>query len=421
MCSELWRCCLLVLLLCNVFPLSATTAEPAAGKTIMARGEVVANAAQSSRPLQRRAPVYHQDVLQTGVASAGQFRMGDGGLLSLQAETVLAVQQYQLAADGSADNVQLELLEGGLRTITGALPPQGRQYQLRTPVATLGVRGTHYEAVLRQGDLYLAGWDGSIDIVVTVPGSDQQFSLGPSQPFRFAVVRRDGSVEFLLKAPTLFAGAPTAELAQTVVPAGADNPQSIAADSSSADNNSSADKNSALIRRVYALPARPGAGLAQLLASRSQPVVRQLPFDQTGVDPLDNRSFTANWSIEPVSRQGLAEFNHLAQHSLQSSVGELSNLRLSMQLDFDRLWVPAGELSFTDAGGEWFAVFNGVFADGMLDLAVHFASHGQQLASGQIAGFLWQDASAIFGNVTLQEQANPTVRLDGSFVLTEQP
>lgn len=419
MCSERWQVSPAMLqgllMVWTLLLFSATAAEPAAGKTIMALGEVLANAAQHSRPLQRRAPVFAQDVLQTGVASAGQFRMGDGGLLSLQAETVLAVQQYQLAADGSADQVQLELLEGGLRTITGALPPQGRQYQLRTPLATLGVRGTHYEAVLQQGDLYLAGWDGSIDIVVTVPGSDQQFSLGPSQPFRFAVVRRDGKVEFLLKAPTLFAGAPAAELAQTALPAGADNPRSTA------DDDGAADKNSTLIRRVYALPARPGAGLAQLLASRSPPVVRQLPFDQTGVDPLDNRSFTASWGPEPVSRQGMAGFNHLAQHSLQSSVGELSNLRLSMQLDFDRLWVPAGELSFTDAGGEWFAVFNGVFADGMLDLAVHFASHGQQLANGQIAGFLWQDASAIFGNLTLQEQANPTVRLDGSFVLTEQP
>jgi len=365
-----------------------TTVEPA-GKTIMARGRVDATADLQIRPLQRLSPVYPIDVVSTGSDSSSQLRMTDGALLSMQADTSLAISNYQVDPGNASSTVTMELLKGGLRTITGTLPKAGQSYELNTPVASIGVRGTHYEARMQQGDLYLAGWDGIIDIRVTVPGANQRFSLGPTESFRFAIVRSDGTVEFLLRAPALFA------VGQTLTLIG--EPEYAGQFASPADQTDSSKRWSA---------------------------TATLAADASGRDFYDNEQLTAGWGLQPmdsISRSGTVSFDQLSSHSFISSAGPLTGLSMSMQVDFDSAWVPAGQLSFTDAGGEWFAVFSGVFGSQSLDLSIHVASHGNQLADGSISGLLINDASAVLGNLSLFELDNPAIRLNGGFVLTEQP
>ncbi len=366
----------------------AATPPDAAGKTIMARGAVDAKNQQQTRALKRQSPVYRVDLVSTGPDSSSQLRMIDGGLLSLQPDTELSIQNYQFD-QGGQNSVDMTLLKGGLRTITGTLPTNTKTYQLNTPVATIGVRGTHYEAMLLQGDLYLAGWDGIIDIRVTVPGATQTFALGPEQPYRFAIVRANGSVELLLRTPPAFAEA---------------QPIPLIGQSRYAGEFQTPD----------ATAGEPG----WLAASGS------LSLDAGGRDFYDNEQVTAGWelqSMDSISRTGLATFDHLAGHSFSSTAGALTDVSMSMQVDFDGAWVPSGQLSFNDAGGEWFAVFNGIFAKQSLELFINFASHGNQLADGTINALLIDDATKVLGNLNLYELDNPSIRVDGGFELTEQP
>ncbi len=382
------------LLLCAQF---AAATPVAAGKTVMARGIVEARAAAEIRPLQRLAPVYSADLVTTGPVSASQLRMSDGGLLSLQAESALAIRQYQLDAATADSQIRLELLKGGLRTITGTLPGAGKNYQLNTPVATIGVRGTHYEAVLKDGDLYLAGWDGVIDIAVTVPGAVSNFALGPAQAFRFAIVRANGEVEFLLAPPVLFANTMPAALTDQAPLQFANQMQ---------DNPAAQQPAWAVI---------PG-----LLPRQS----RGLSTDVSGFSFYGIAELSEHWSLQgmdTVTRSGTASFDFLAGHSLVSSKGPVTDLRLSMLIDFDRAWVPEGQLSFTDSGGEWFAVFNGLINGAALDLKINFASHGNALAAGSMRGLLLDDARRVLGNLSLSELEDPTIRIEGGFELTEQP
>lgn len=379
-------------LLCSVMLANAEEqlqSHMPAGKTIMARGDVAASAGQQSRPLQRLSPVYPVDLITTGAASSSQLRMSDGGLLSMQAESALAISQYQADPATGRSDVSMELLKGGLRTITGTLPAGGKNYQLNTPVASIGVRGTHYEAMLRQGDLYLAGWDGIIDVKVTVPGAGQQFSLGPSEPYRFAIVRADGSVELLLRAPAQFATAQALTFSGEPV-----------------------------YRDQFGVPAATDP-------TSSGPRPRNLLTTDAGGRDIDNNDrLTADWSPQPMDnlgRSGTVSFNQLESHSFSSSAGELSDLSMSMQVNFDAAWVPAGQLSFTDSAGEWFAVFSGVFGDEALSLNITSASHGNQPADGNIGALFIRDAGAVLGTLQLFEQDNPAVRLEGGFVLSEQP
>jgi hypothetical protein len=151
---------------------------------------------------------------------------------------------------------------------------------------------------------------------------------------------------------------------------------------------------------------------------------RGLSTDVSGFSFYGIAELSEHWSLQgmdTVTRSGTASFDFVAGHSLVSSKGPVTDLRLSMLIDFDRAWVPEGQLSFTDSGGEWFAVFNGLINGAALDLKINFASHGNALAAGSMRGLLLDDARRVLGNLSLSELEDPTIRIEGGFELTEQP
>jgi hypothetical protein len=56
----------------------------------------------------------------------------------------------------------MNLIEGGFRTITGLIAKQNpSDYQMNTPVATIGVRGTEYAVYFNQGKMAIGYYEGS--------------------------------------------------------------------------------------------------------------------------------------------------------------------------------------------------------------------------------------------------------------------
>src|SRR5690606_19192386 len=52
-------------------------------------------------------------------------------------------------------NALFRLLKGGFRAVTGLIGKENRDnYRVRTPVATIGIRGTDFEARFCQGDCF---------------------------------------------------------------------------------------------------------------------------------------------------------------------------------------------------------------------------------------------------------------------------
>lgn len=368
--------------------LTTAQAQESAGKTIMARGEVSAvNTDSGQRALSRRSPVFKIDNVNTGQLSATQLRMIDGGLLSLQEDTELVIADYEFNAANQQGSVSMSLVKGGLRTVTGALQSSEDNYRLNTPIASIGVRGTHYEAELFEGDLYLAGWEGTIDI--TVDSTSTQFSLGPEENYRFAIVRSDGTVEFVLSAPPLFTDGHSNELMTSIT-------------------NSQAPINYTL---ANAAVVDPTIGFEPILIE-----------DTFGEEFIDNDQLIARIlpNEQGVIRTGSATFDQLSSAEFTSSVGAVSNINLSITIDFDTASIPTGNLSFQDSQGEWFAAFNGLVDSNALDLNINFASHNNNLADGVISGLLIENASSILGNVNLFEINQPDVQAGGSFVITER-
>jgi|GEM_PF-1485120 hypothetical protein len=125
------------------------------------------------RRLQRRSAVFEGDTLITANRARAQVRFNDRGLVALQPNTSFFIEEHNF--DGQEDGTEsavYSLLRGGLQAITGLIGRTNRdRYQVSTPIATIGLRGTHWAATFCIAEcngnapgLYGGVADGGIDV-----------------------------------------------------------------------------------------------------------------------------------------------------------------------------------------------------------------------------------------------------------------
>ena len=92
------------------------------------------------------------EVLKTGPKSFAIISLDDETKMTIRPRSSFAVEEYT-AQKNSKANALLRLFRGGLRTVTGYISkfnPDG--YKVRTSVATIGIRGTEFDARLCTDD-----------------------------------------------------------------------------------------------------------------------------------------------------------------------------------------------------------------------------------------------------------------------------
>jgi hypothetical protein len=128
--------------------LAAGAAEPEdmAGKVELVNGQVrLEDGAQVGRPIRVGEPVHAGESIVTGADGEVHLEMADGGTIAVRPNTRLRIAEYRARGDDQ-DRSILNLLAGGFRSITGWIGKfNPRGYQVRTPTATIGVRGTDHE------------------------------------------------------------------------------------------------------------------------------------------------------------------------------------------------------------------------------------------------------------------------------------
>lgn len=98
-----------------------------------------------------------------------QLALIDGGKVSLQPNTVYKINKYEFSGkeDGS-EYAFTELVKGGMRTISGLIGHKNRErYQLKTAVATIGIRGTEFTVNFNNNQLLMTTNHGSVDVCNT--------------------------------------------------------------------------------------------------------------------------------------------------------------------------------------------------------------------------------------------------------------
>jgi hypothetical protein len=115
------------------------------------------------------------DLLVTEKRTYARIKFTDGSEVTLKPASQFRVEKYQYdQSKPKEDAAVFNLVKGGLRTITGQVGKRGDQdsYRMKTPTATIGVRGTVYDVHFCQGSacgavqpgLYLAVAGGSVVI-----------------------------------------------------------------------------------------------------------------------------------------------------------------------------------------------------------------------------------------------------------------
>jgi hypothetical protein len=200
-------------------PTAVITPDPEdiIGHVVMSIGRTEAVNRGDTRRLARHSKIYTGDTLKTLSHTHAQIRFKDGALLSLRPNTEFLITKYHYneAEDGSERGI-FELIKGGFRTITGAIGRRNKQnYQVKTSVATIGIRGTHYALMLcdthcthpdtnkpMQQGLY----GGVIDGEIIINNDAGQFSFNNDQYFHLASTAQ-APVEQLLP-PPVFSASP---------------------------------------------------------------------------------------------------------------------------------------------------------------------------------------------------------------------
>ncbi|MGH8680775.1 MAG: FecR family protein, partial [Burkholderiales bacterium] len=118
-------------------------AAPAARVDFAIGGVTVTGADGRSRPVVKGLELQSGDRIVTAAGRA-QLRFTDGAYVSVQPDSDFSIREYQF--DGKTDGTEkgvFGLLRGALRTVTGAIGRVNRgAYQIQTPTATIGIRGT---------------------------------------------------------------------------------------------------------------------------------------------------------------------------------------------------------------------------------------------------------------------------------------
>lgn len=157
------RLCKVAILSCAGFLLlgALLPAGPARAAEVIGAAETVSNRVVGELPGARRvlvpdADVHRNELIRTEAAAAARLRFSDRSDLRLGPLAQIRLDAFVFSGNaGSAMN----LSRGALRFISGNGPTGS--YQIRTPVATIGLRGTGVDVVIRQGRTFVTLLDGA--------------------------------------------------------------------------------------------------------------------------------------------------------------------------------------------------------------------------------------------------------------------
>jgi len=131
-------------LLCLCWSLLA--AAQTAGKAELVEGSVVVvDAAGKERSLRQGGDVAQGETVVTGATGEAHLTMLDGGEIAVRPNTRMRIEKYK-AEGGTDDSSVFNLVQGAMRSVTGWIGKYNpRNYAIKTPTATIGVRGTDHE------------------------------------------------------------------------------------------------------------------------------------------------------------------------------------------------------------------------------------------------------------------------------------
>jgi len=191
------------LVLAAVFASHGAEAQNASkiGIASAVKNRVEGSAGGGLRPLSAGSDVFTREVVRTGEESTAQLLFLDETSLAIGPQSEVTLDRFVYDPNRGAGSVVLNATRGAFRFATGS--QQSSSYQIRTPVATIGVRGTLFDVnIVRnaQGQLSL--------VVILIEGATSITFGGKtydlSKPGQALIISPGGQVQIVTWDSTLF-------------------------------------------------------------------------------------------------------------------------------------------------------------------------------------------------------------------------
>lgn len=166
--------CLIVIGLLGAQALPGLAAERPIGGVVKTRPDAYGTPPKGERVTLRESDRVVQDqTVETSSSGYLHLRFIDRSDLWLDADSALVLDELVFDRASGAGEYAVELTTGLFRIITGALPHDS--YQLRTPTAVIGVRGTDFTVqVLKNGTTRVSVYAGIVTVRPRIGGKAKE-------------------------------------------------------------------------------------------------------------------------------------------------------------------------------------------------------------------------------------------------------
>jgi hypothetical protein len=151
------------------------SAEPNIGSAAAVQNQVQGVIQGQTQSLSSGSAVYSNEVVRTAEASIAELVFLDNTKLSVGPVSTIRLDKFAYDPTKGTGTVVVNASRGAYRFITGVQDP--RSYEIKTPYATLGVRGTVLEIVIpnqaRAGDRNPVGPGYGAEMPLKAPAADQ--------------------------------------------------------------------------------------------------------------------------------------------------------------------------------------------------------------------------------------------------------
>lgn len=144
--------------------MAAFTTLPASAAEVIGKAEKVENRVTARIETQDRTlavpdAVHRDEMVRTEAKAQARLRFNDETDLRLGPDAAIKLDAFVFSGKKEA---AMELMQGTMRFVSGN-GPKG-SYQIKTPVATIGLRGTTVEVTIRQGRTYVSLHEGAAQV-----------------------------------------------------------------------------------------------------------------------------------------------------------------------------------------------------------------------------------------------------------------
>jgi hypothetical protein len=141
---------------------NAFGAQPRIGVAAAVQNRVEGVQSGAPRALSVGSEVFSNERIRTGDASTAQLLFLDKTSVSIGPKAELTLDRFVYNPDRGTGQVVLDTLRGSFRFVTGSQNPNN--YTIKTPVATLGIRGTIIDLLVQAGRTIVVLVEGAVSI-----------------------------------------------------------------------------------------------------------------------------------------------------------------------------------------------------------------------------------------------------------------